>query len=1442
MISHKVIESTAAAESYYMEMKGDGRAEYYKGERPNEAWGGSGLSYAGLEDRTFVSKEDFTSVLNGKMFNAVSGQVQSLDNGKGEHTPAIDLTISAPKSVSVMAFVGQDTRIIEALGRASDRAMAAIEANVTVRRRQDGEMHHVNPGNLVYARFEHDTSRENDPNWHRHYVIANAAFDRETGQWRSIEMGSVMRLKRMGDEIFKNELAKELKAIGYQVDWTKDGPEIRGVERHQIEKFSQRNAQVESNLEAKGLTRDTASGGQKNAAALEGRSAKVQVPRSELQPQWEKRAEQMGLDVEGIKAKAIAREFGRRIEKVNEFTEANKAIGHAIEHLSEREQVFTRAEVTQFANKFAKGKASASHIEHALAEAERQGGLVVREGDANKSGALHEKFTTPKAIELERESVSIMLKGKGVMPVIASPMTIRDLLAEFEDRKADELGKPFKLNAGQREAVIQILSSKDQFTALQGFAGTGKTTIMEAVREISQRLGVEVIGLSAGAKQAAILERDSGIKSDTVAMFLQMKKKAQATKVVEDGERDKTNPPVTGQEAVAASRQGERAVNDQSKANSGASAGRPEFRWKKSDDDSRVISLAKMINNRSADQREQRRDGVRSRDVDLWGVLPKGKYVFTKEGTFRANTGLGAFRNNLAIEAQQAMREKRWDAEKNGQVIKALGMRVLERSAASMVRWEKQDIATAVLARAVDRIATMAADKQLHARVQKVFSKAGDLLSAGFRTVTDKVAAHIQDQHERSKQVVDKSNLSWAAPASIAGGNVPVGAVTKSARVGIVAPSGEKIFVPTSNLSWASPAGLNGGGNQWDAIEDRFSKRVDRAIARFDAIPAHNLDFDKRVSTLQSAISAAENELAKSYKLSKEGVWAGKQVGDTVEGRIVDVSRKELEKPDGTKYSTPTATIETPAEQKVTIVGVDLPRALGHLDGSTERRFDVGDSVSLTYDGNRVVQVPERDKAGNIVMADVKRNSFSVEDLGNRIDSKREELAEARQLLAEIQSARIESVETQRVGGAENFKPGQMRDRPTKLLIVDEASMLSLKDMVQLERVAATEGIRVVWAGDKEQHSSVEAGPAFERQLDAGIARTILTEVTRLSESNVRGRDAYKTLVPDISFMGEKGLRVIGKEGDPVAAFKALKGVEIDGTSIKDKAALLDRIAEDYVATGTAKAIIVTATNADRTALNEAVREEMVKRGKLVGPEASVVSMVRIDMTKTEGRFASSYEVGQTIEAGRAYKGLGVDKNERFEIIGIDQDKNLLRVRAKDGRELSINPERNTGFKAYATERIQLAAGDQIRITKNDRDRGISNGDIGIVTKVDGNKVTFSVRGKEHTIDTTKEHHLGYLYATTTVGAQGDTKLKTMYYINTERTGGVGLRSFYVGITRAKDDTIIYADSLQKASEIVGRTQDKSAALTDRELQNHVREELRLADAKHEDHDVGYGR
>jgi ATP-dependent exoDNAse (exonuclease V) alpha subunit len=76
-----------------------------------------------------------------------------------------------------------------------------------------------------------------------------------------------------------------------------------------------------------------------------------------------------------------------------------------------------------------------------------------------------------------------------------------------------------QLNQAQRNAIEQILTSRDQVQGLQGSAGVGKTASLAGVREGAERNGYTVEGFAPTSRAARQL-RDAGIAADTLQSFL----------------------------------------------------------------------------------------------------------------------------------------------------------------------------------------------------------------------------------------------------------------------------------------------------------------------------------------------------------------------------------------------------------------------------------------------------------------------------------------------------------------------------------------------------------------------------------------------------------------------------------------------------------------------------------------------------------------------------------------------------------------------------------------------------------------------------------------------------------------------------------------------------------------------------------------------------------
>ena len=254
------------------------------------AWTGKGAEALGLSSE--VDRERFAQMLEGQVAGQSLGTIR---DGAFEHRPGWDLTFSAPKSVSIMAEVAGDRRLVAAHEAAVRTALGLAEAHLAATRiREDGEVRRENTGNLVIASFRHGTSRALDPQLHSHNVILNMTRDAR-GQWRSLEPRAFYQMQKSLGAIYRQELAAEVQRLGYDIRIDKDALfEIEGVAPDVLERFSQRAAMIEARLAERGKTREEASVAEKQIAALDTRVAKAQVPQAELVAEWRAAADVSG--------------------------------------------------------------------------------------------------------------------------------------------------------------------------------------------------------------------------------------------------------------------------------------------------------------------------------------------------------------------------------------------------------------------------------------------------------------------------------------------------------------------------------------------------------------------------------------------------------------------------------------------------------------------------------------------------------------------------------------------------------------------------------------------------------------------------------------------------------------------------------------------------------------------------------------------------------------------------------------------------------------------------------------------------------------------------------------------------------------------------------------------------------------------------------------------
>ena len=231
-------------------------SDYYaEGERVTGQWQGRGAELLGLAGE--VQSEQFEALRQG--LDPQSGeflrQRHSADRTAADGTTQsrgrnlYDFTMSAPKSVSIMAELGGDARLTEAHRKAVQEALKELECQAASRVRRDGANDNRTTGNLVLAVYHHDTSRELDPQLHTHAVAANLTYDGAEGCWKALQASDIYEQRAYLTEVYRNALAREVRSLGYEIDDRRSskgknlGFEIKGVSDELLEKYSQRSQQ-----------------------------------------------------------------------------------------------------------------------------------------------------------------------------------------------------------------------------------------------------------------------------------------------------------------------------------------------------------------------------------------------------------------------------------------------------------------------------------------------------------------------------------------------------------------------------------------------------------------------------------------------------------------------------------------------------------------------------------------------------------------------------------------------------------------------------------------------------------------------------------------------------------------------------------------------------------------------------------------------------------------------------------------------------------------------------------------------------------------------------------------------------------------------------------------------------------------------------------------------
>jgi conjugative relaxase-like TrwC/TraI family protein len=483
---------------------------YYgsRGETPLE-WGGQ------LADRLGL-----VGAVDDAGYEAIPGPGGARDPHLGTRLtatrrPGVELVVAAHKTVAMLGLMGRADDMHAILDAETDATMAFLEEWFARQggRRGRGQTR-TQTGGLLWARTRHATSRAGDPAPHDHVLVANLTemLDGEGG-WKALDTAGLRDLTHAATMVGRVTAAERAVELGYAIE-PDPGPTgrldhwaIAGIPRDVTELFSKRSDEIDAALATAGFTSYQAQG----VAARETRRAKRPEAQDSLIVRWLDE-----LDGIGWPARKLSQRFrivqDRQRQPLRNLSPQQRAdmvdalLGPE-GPLAER-KAFTRADVIRLAAPRLYG--------YAAGELDRVVDAVTRHPEAiplvGQPAARSHAWAAASALATEAAVADVaerMAHRQGA-PAVPAALIDRALAA-----KQARLAGP--LTAGQITAARAVATSGRGLDLVVGVAGSGKTTVLEAVRSAFETAGYTVVGTATSGQAARTLAAAASILSHTVA-------------------------------------------------------------------------------------------------------------------------------------------------------------------------------------------------------------------------------------------------------------------------------------------------------------------------------------------------------------------------------------------------------------------------------------------------------------------------------------------------------------------------------------------------------------------------------------------------------------------------------------------------------------------------------------------------------------------------------------------------------------------------------------------------------------------------------------------------------------------------------------------------------------------------------------------------------------
>ncbi len=166
---------------------------------------------------------------------------------------ALELTASVTKSVSVLATIGRDARLVRVASFIAERLIFDLARLAATRCRREGADCNRTTGSLYVIPFLHLIGRDGDPQLHVHLVVLNLTWDPVEKRFKALQWEPMLRQLAPLTARWHGHWNDALRQFGYTVDCRGGEPTVP-LPKRLLKAFSKRKSNSRARGQAQGTS------------------------------------------------------------------------------------------------------------------------------------------------------------------------------------------------------------------------------------------------------------------------------------------------------------------------------------------------------------------------------------------------------------------------------------------------------------------------------------------------------------------------------------------------------------------------------------------------------------------------------------------------------------------------------------------------------------------------------------------------------------------------------------------------------------------------------------------------------------------------------------------------------------------------------------------------------------------------------------------------------------------------------------------------------------------------------------------------------------------------------------------------------------------------------------------------------------------------------------